>query len=232
MVSKYIGNELEVFEHAKNWKKYYASFIKPLLGKRVAEVGAGLGGTTPVLCDGSQEEWLCIEPDSELLEKIKKKIREGNIPPVCKPFMGYLTDVKDRFDSVLYIDVIEHIADDKGELEIAADSLNVNGHLIILVPAHEKLFSPFDKLIGHYRRYSRTSLEKIIPTSLEIEKAYYLDSAGYFASLVNKLFLKQNLTTLKQITFWDSFLVPISRISDKLLRHNFGKSVLLIAKKK
>ncbi len=122
-MSKYIGNELEVFEHATNWKNYYASFIKPFLGKKVAEVGAGLGGTTPVLCDGSQEEWLCIEPDSDLLEKVKKKITGGTIPPVCKPFMGYLTNVKDRFDSVLYIDVIEHIQDDKAELKVAANSL-------------------------------------------------------------------------------------------------------------
>jgi len=231
-MSQYIGSELEIFEHAKHWKNYYASFIKPSLGRSVAEVGAGLGGTTPVLCDGSQQHWICIEPDPDLVKKIEQKIADGNIPSVCKTFNGYLTSLTTKFDSIIYIDVIEHIENDKAELEVAVGLLNTGGHLIILVPAHQKLFSEFDKMIGHFRRYNRNSLKSIIPQTMEIEKAYYLDSAGYFASLINKLFLRQGLPTLKQVIFWDRFLVPVSRITDRLLGFNFGKSVLLIARKK
>ncbi|NCU05507.1 MAG: class I SAM-dependent methyltransferase, partial [Chitinophagaceae bacterium] len=223
MSSTYIGNELEIFEHARNWKNYYASFIKPALGKRVGEIGAGLGGTTTALCDGSQESWLCVEPDAELVKEIDRKITNGTIPPICKSFTGYSFDLKQKFDSLLYIDVIEHIEDDKAELERAAAMLHNNGTLIIIVPAHQTLYSPFDKLIGHFRRYSRKRLRSAVPASMKIEKAYYLDSAGYFASLVNKLFLKQGMPTLKQVQFWDRVIVPVSRIADRLLGFNFGK---------
>lgn len=232
MSDKYIGNELEIFEHARNWKNYYASFIKPALGNEVAEIGAGLGGTTTALCDGTQQTWLCVEPDAELIKEVDRKIKEGIIPPVCKSFTGYSSQLTQQFDSLLYIDVIEHIEDDKAELELAASLLRTNGRLIIIVPAHQSLYSPFDKLIGHYRRYSRKSLKAVIPNSLQIEKLYYLDSVGYFASLVNKWFLKQSLPTLKQVAFWDKVIVPVSKLLDSVVGYNFGKSVLLIAKKR
>lgn len=230
-MSKYIGNELEIFEHARNWKTYYSSFIKPLLGKEVAEIGAGLGGTTTALCDGTQEAWFCVEPDAELIKEVDRKISKGMLPNICKSFTGYSSDLKQQFDSVLYIDVIEHIENDGAELKRAANLLRTGGYLFIIVPAHQTLYSPFDKLIGHYRRYSRKSLKNVMPPDLKIEKAYYLDSMGYFASLVNRLFLKQSLPTLKQVQFWDKFIVPFSRVTDRLLGFNFGKSVLLIAKK-
>lgn len=232
MNSTYIGSELEIFEHARNWKNYYGSFIKPALGKQVGEIGAGLGGTTTALCDGTQESWLCVEPDADLVKEIDRKIANGTIPPICKSFTGYSFDLKQQFDSLLYIDVIEHIEDDKAELELAASLLHSNGRLIIIVPAHQSLYSPFDKLIGHYRRYSRKSLKAVIPDTMQVETAYYLDSAGYFASLVNKWVLKQSLPTLKQVTFWDKIIVPFSKIFDRILGYHFGKSVLLIAVKR
>lgn len=231
-MDKYIGNELEIFEHARNWKAYYGSFIKPKLGKQVAEIGAGLGGTTTALCDGTQESWLCVEPDGELTNEIERKINDGVLPTICKSFTGYSSDVEKQVDSILYIDVIEHIEDDSAELLQAANLLRTGGYLFVIVPAHQSLYSPFDKLIGHFRRYSRERLKAAVPASMQIETAYYLDSAGYFASLVNKLFLKQSMPTLKQVRFWDRVIVPVSRVTDRLLGYNFGKSVLLIARKK
>ncbi|HLO15975.1 MAG TPA: hypothetical protein VK206_14175, partial [Anaerolineales bacterium] len=56
----YIGQELTIFAHAINWKKYYTAIIKPYFGKRVLEVGAGMGATTAIMCDGTQVEWVCL----------------------------------------------------------------------------------------------------------------------------------------------------------------------------
>jgi SAM-dependent methyltransferase len=230
-MSKYIGNELELFENARNWKNYYGSFIKPLLGLHVAEIGAGIGGTTLSLYNVKQESWLCVEPDAALVSEIDQKIFSGKLPAVCQSYTGYAADLKEQFDSVLYIDVIEHIEADEQELKKAYELLRPGGRLFIIVPAHNSLFSAFDKMIGHYRRYSRASLKKIIPSGLRIEKNYYLDSMGYFASLINRLWLKQSIPTSKQIKFWDSYIVPVSRKIDRITGYSFGKSILLIAQK-
>ena len=233
--TNYIGDELEIFSHAHNWKNYWGSFVRPYLGARVLEVGAGLGGTTLLLnTDPKIEEWICLEPDPKLSIFIEKMKEKGELPTNSKVFTQtldtYTPSVK--FDSVLYIDVIEHIEDDKSELERAKKVLKNGGYLIIVVPAHQYLFSPFDKAIGHFRRYSRANLKSVIPEGFEIEKAIYLDSLGLMASLTNKLFLKQDYPTLPQVKFWDNYIVTTSKILDKITGHHLGKSVLLIAKLK
>ena len=83
------------------------------------------------------------------------------------------------------------------------NKLNNSGKIIIFVPASKILFSEFDKQIGHFRRYDFKSLKRILPTKSKIIEMKYIDSIGFFASLVNKLFLKSNNPTLKQVLFWD-----------------------------
>jgi hypothetical protein len=117
------------------------------------------------------------------------------------------------------------------EAQAAAKHLKPGGKLIILSPAHQWLFTPFDKAIGHFRRYSRTSLSKIGPEDCVEVKVIYLDSAGMLLSLANKLLLQQSMPTIKQILIWDRWVVPISKLLDPILFFNLGKSVVGIWKR-
>ncbi len=230
---KYLGEELTLFEKAAHWKRYCGSFIKPYLRGRVLEVGAGLGGTTLSLCDGSQSEWLCLEPDSNLAQSIKKLISEKKLPECCACEIGTLKDIPSNrlFNAIIYMDVLEHIKDDKAELDMASRHLVDNGVLIVAAPAHQCLYSSFDGAIGHLRRYSRKQLLSILPENCDIKKAIYLDSVGLSLSLANRLFLKQNCPTEKQILFWDRIIIKLSRLVDPLFFYNFGKSIILIFQK-
>ena len=235
--TQYIGKELELFALANNWKDYWASQVIPYLGSKVMEVGAGLGGTTQLLISKMEklDEWVCLEPDKRLAIQIKPALQSAtrNADRV-KIETKYLADYdpQARFDSLIYIDVIEHIEDDRKELELAMSYLKPGGHLVILVPAHNFLMSPFDKAIGHYRRYDKKMLLDTIPESAKIVVHKDLDSFGVSVSLANRLFLKQNYPTRKQVMFWNNFIVPVSKKMDRLLNFNFGKSVLLICRKK
>ena len=138
-------------------------------------------------------------------------------------------DLKEsRFDTILYIDVLEHIFDDQSELQRASAMLRAGGSLIVLSPAYGCLYTPFDRAIGHWRRYQKQTLEKAAPKECQLDTAIYLDSAGFWASAGNRLFLKQNMPTLRQIHFWDRYLVSISRVLDPLVLHSFGKSILAV----
>jgi hypothetical protein len=88
----------------------------------------------------------------------------------------------ESFDTILFIDVLEHIEDDRAELTRCVPRLRPGGHLIVLAPAHNLLFSPFDRAIGHFRRYERRALVQAAPPSLSLIRACYLDSAGMLAS--------------------------------------------------
>lgn len=229
---QYIGGELELFRDATNWKAYFSGKVKPYIGSRVLEVGAGIGETTRALCDGTQAEWLCLEPDPQLAAMIEAKIANGELPACCRVATGKLADVsKGEFDTVIYIDVLEHIEDDHGEVKKAVGHLQPGGRLVILAPAHQWLFSEFDKSIGHFRRYDKSSLLAAVGNQLRLENSLYLDSIGTLLSMANRMLLKQSLPTKRQIAFWDRFIVPLSRTVDPLTGFRLGKSLLTVFRK-
>jgi SAM-dependent methyltransferase len=228
----YVGKELELFAHALNWKRYWSRLLQPFLQGDVLEVGAGLGANTRLLRTAAQTRWVCLEPDAQLLQQLRASLDAAPLPAPCELRQGCVADLdaKALFDAILYIDVLEHIEDDSAELARAAAHLRDKGFLVVLAPAHNWLFSPFDASIGHYRRYDRRSLADAAKpvASLRLERLIYLDSCGLLASLANRLLLRQGMPTLKQILFWDRTLVPVSRLLDSLLLRRLGKSVLAV----
>jgi SAM-dependent methyltransferase len=202
----------------------------PPLGRRVLEVGAGIGATTAALCDGSQQEWLCLEPDERQRGIIDEQVRLGRLPACCRTVGGTLQDLPAgaSFDSILYIDVLEHIQADATELQLAACRLLPGGRLVVLSPAHPFLHSQFDDAIGHYRRYTSSSLAALQPAGCRLTRSVYLDSVGLLTSLANRFLLKQSLPTREQVLFWDRWLVWLSRILDPLTGYRLGRSILVI----
>ena len=131
-----------------------------------------------------------------------------------------------RFDSVLYVDVLEHVENDAREIARASQRLAPSGRLIVLAPAHQWLYSPFDAAIGHHRRYSKRSLLALMPPHLRGVRLVYLDAVGLLASVANRWALRQAEPTRDQILFWDRVLVRLSRRLDPLIGYRAGKSIL------
>ena len=229
----YIGSELEIFEKANNWKKYFSRFISPYLGQSTLEVGAGSGATTKILCSVAHKDWLCLEPDANLLIQIEEMIKKVELPSYCRTMKGVVADLgkKSKFNSIIYIDVLEHIEKDQEELTRASQQLTTGGRLIVLSPAYETLYSQFDHAIGHYRRYTKSSLSALTPQNCKISKLLYLDSVGVLLSFANRLMLRQSEPTDKQIQFWDEKIIPISRIMDKLIGYKMGRSIVCVWEK-
>ena len=229
-MSRYIGGELDLFAAATNWKRYLARRLAPHIGRRVLEVGAGIGTNTLFLAGCGADEWLCLEPDPGLASRIAKLVAAGALPPCCRVVGGTIAALGAgaAFDTILYLDVIEHIAADRAELADAARLLAPGGNLVVLAPAHPFLFTPFDDAVGHHRRYTRASLRALAPPDCRLEGVMMLDSAGFFASLANRLLLSAALPTPRQMAMWDKFLVPVSRVADGATGYRFGKSVLAV----
>lgn len=232
---EYVGDELDLFAKATNWKSYLFQQISPYLGRSVLEVGAGCGGTTKAFSTGQHDQWLCLEPDPSLEMQLKQAIENNKLPSFCESKVGVLNelDAGMLFDSILYIDVLEHIEDDHAEFQRIPGHLSAGGYAIILCPAHNFLFSPFDKSVGHFRRYNKSMFKTLTASQLSLVKLKYLDAVGMSASLANKYLMKQGLPTRRQVAFWDSVLVPLSRyLCDPCTFGMFGKSILGIWQKK
>jgi SAM-dependent methyltransferase len=220
----YAGSELEIFEKAVHWKRYFAGHMAPYIHGDVLEAGAGIGANLKIFAHLDFRHWTCLEPDRGMAERLR-----GSLPDASRyeAVVGTLQDLPGRrFDAILYVDVLEHIEDDQAELRRAASHLNPGGAVIVLSPAHQWLFTPFDQAIGHFRRYSKRGLAAAAPPELRQEKLIYLDTVGLAASTANRLFLKSAMPTNAQIQTWDRLMVPLSRFLDPLLGYQVGKSVL------
>jgi SAM-dependent methyltransferase len=229
---RYAGDELSVFAHARQWKHYVGSLIDYALVGNVLEVGAGIGSSTVALRSDRQASWTCMEPDVAMAEALAQNAAFDRLP--VRVVRGTTADLAadERYDAVLYLDVLEHVQDDRGELARAAAHLTPAGRLIVLSPAHQWLFTPFDERIGHWRRYSRRTLRDLAPAGLAVERLAYLDAAGLLLSTANRLVLRSASPSVGQVRTWDRWFVPVSRLVDPVLGHHVGKSLLAIWRKR
>jgi len=223
----YIGTELELFSGAKNWKAYWSALVRGYVHGRVLEVGAGLGANIPLLVEQALS-WTALEPDAELARQIPD-VTVGVGPGLVQVVHVTLAAVTDQdlYESILYIDVLEHIEDDLHEFQEAAQHLKHGGHLIVLAPAHARLYSSFDRAVGHFRRYSRTDFElRLRARGITLEQLIFVDSVGALLSLGNRTIARQEEPRIGQILFWDRFLIPVSRVLDRLLRYRTGRTII------
>ena len=224
---KYPGAELDSFDKASIWRKYVFWNIKDFIKGLTLEVGAGIGSFTSNYKSLASKITLS-EVDADNLDFIKKKFKKDNFNFTS----DYTKNISTNFDTIMYLNVLEHIKEDDTEILDAFEKLNPNGCLIILVPAHNKLYSKFDKAVGHFRRYDINFFKNIKLQKSKLVKLCYLDSAGYFLYYLNKVFFKEEVYPSKiKILIWDKVFTPLTFFLDKILMNKFGKNILYVVKK-
>jgi len=228
---KYPGTELELFAEATHWKRYFATKLRPFVTGRVLDVGCGMGVNANFLVGPTVSNYTFLEPDVQLLSRVPDHI-DAPLMAISELVNGTVHGLEGRqFDTILYVDVIEHIEHASAELDRAFTLLAPGGYLMILVPAYQFLYTNFDAELGHVKRYDKAQLVSELPRGGERVALHYLDSMGLLLSLGNKLLLHQARPTLSQIKFWDRIVIPISKIMDKVLMHKAGRSLIAVVRK-
>ena len=224
----YQGLELENFDKAVIWRKYIYLLIKKYINNNVLEVGAGIGSFTKNY-EKKIRNLTLSETDDSNFNLLTSKFKDKNNIKVINSFTSQISET---FNTILYLNVLEHIEKDVEEINQALKKLKANGHLIILVPAHNELYGKFDKAIGHIKRYKIDFFKSLKLDNAEVMELYYLDSLGYFLYYLNKIFFKEEIYPTKlKIFLWDKLFTPFSMILDKLLYYKFGKNVMCVIKK-
>ncbi|NJO14797.1 MAG: class I SAM-dependent methyltransferase [Thioploca sp.] len=139
---------------------------------------------------------------------------------------------RSKIDTIVLINLIEHIKDDRLMIEQCYDILNTAGRLIIFAPAFQWLFSNYDRQAGHYRRYNKSMFQVILPDYFQIEKIQYFNKIGFFGWLINK-YSKSHInskSTNTQIQLYDK-MIPFLKYFDYLIPF-IGQSIIVIATKK
>ena len=227
-MNKYPRVATERFDNANFHINYCLKFIKKYLKGDILEVGAGCGSFTKNYLNKSINSITLTELDKKNILDLKEKFKaNANIKILNKN----IEDVSGKFDSIIYLHVLEHIKNDKKEILNATKRLNKNGFLVIMVPAHQKIYSNLDRAVGHFRRYEIEFFNKNFK-SLEKINIKFLDTMGYFLYLFNKFFFKKEVYPSKfKIFIWDKIFTPLTIIVDFIFRYRFGKCILVIYKK-
>ena len=225
-MENYPGKELEIFDKAIVFQKYIHFLTKKFLKNKTLEVGAGLGSFTRNYFKEINDVSI-TEIDQNNFNILKEKFKNEQI----NIFSEKIQQINGKFESIIYLNVLEHIESDLEEIDDALSKLSKGGYLIIVVPAHQKLFTNFDKEIGHFRRYDKKFFKRNYKNA-SIEKLVYVDAMGYFLYFLNKvIFSKETYPSSLKVQIWDKIFTPITIFIDFILGYKFGKNVLCVLKK-
>ena len=226
----YPGKDLEAMSFAENYHAWIRDEITPFLGDRVAEIGAGSGNFSQMLLETPLKELKSFEPSGQMFPILAQNFERFAHAKCTNDFYGNCAqDHQEYFDTVCYINVLEHIEHDLEELKIAYSTLKKGGRLVIFVPALMSLMSDFDRSIGHFRRYHKAPLQKLIEDAgFKVIKNHYFDSLGVFPWWLVFVKLRKNLQG-SNVSAYDKFVIPFLRKLEKIFTPPFGKNLLCVA---
>lgn len=217
-------------ENAPNYLSWVADSCRPYLGHRVLEVGAGLGAITARYEHGRQVVANDLSPSC--VQALHERFADHPNVRVEERDLRTL-EPKPEFDSVLMVNVLEHIADDAGALQGLARVLVPGGNIVVYVPALNGLYGPWDKKIGHYRRYSVWRLREVFREAglepVELRWANFLAIPAWAAFGRGNVDDKERSGQL--LSLWDRAVVPAARLLEERVRMPIGLNVLGVGRR-
>jgi SAM-dependent methyltransferase len=225
-----VGSEtLDIMSQAPNYNAWQFSRIAPFLGRRVCEIGSGIGNMSAHFLRHPHELLLLTDTDPFYLERLRARFMgQGTVrverlslpePLAAERFRSY------RLDTVVALNVVEHITPDDPALATMASMVGRGGRVIVLVPALPLLYGSLDRELGHARRYTRRSLGSALERAgCALERVFYFNMVGVFGWWLNARVMQASRIPSAQLGWFDR-LVPLWRLEDALPRP-FGQSVI------
>lgn len=220
---------LKKLSAATNYHHWLYRQMASYMGQRILEVGAGIGNFTSLILDRE----LVVATDKYQMCVDYLATRHGPKLKV-QPFQldltnpgSQLADIK--FDTVICLNVLAHVEDDVQALRYMASKLLPHGRLLIVVPAFQFLSGNIDRIVEHYRRYTRKDLSaKLCQAGFKVERASYMNIAGTLGWFLISRILREEGESQAQIKFADRFIVPWSERLERLIPPPFGLSIVAV----
>jgi len=225
-------SDLQIMNSAVNYRRWLYDQVAPYRGRRVLEVGAGIGNYTEFL--GDAEQVVSIDIHGGALGVLRKKygadprvaVHQADIAdPSCRGLARY------RCDSAICFNVLEHVEDHLAALQNVGSILAPDGRLLLIVPALPIIYGTVDRSLCHFRRYTPSSLRGVLGSAgYTVDKMWWMNFPGIFGWLLNNRILKRQEESASQIKFYDRFIVPWVRRLESILRPPVGLSLVCVAR--
>ena len=233
----YVGKDLEAMSFAVNYHRWIFEEISEFLGDDIVEVGAGIGSFSEMLAAKKPSSLSLVEPSGmykQLAERFPGSRNGTQVETYNAIFAEAASaiEAKHKPDSIIYINVLEHVEDDLGELKLMHDTLKNGGRCLIFVPALMLLYGNFDRTLGHFRRYGKGELEdKCRKAGFKILNSRYFDFAGVLPWFIKYRLLRSEELGGGAVELYDKLVVPVFKRVESVVNVPVGKNILLIAEK-
>ncbi len=205
--------------------------VSPAIGQRVLEVGSGTGTMTHYL--RGRDRVFATDVDPQYVHLLERRFEHASNVEVATLDLGETVPevvARQRYDTILCLNVLEHVADDRAAVRRLAELLEPGGRLIVLVPAHRGLFGEMDRAVGHHRRYSRGELARVLAEAgLAVEGESFVNATSTPGWFLNGRVLKRRSVPGLQARL-ANLLVPLYRF-ERRLGLPFGLSVIAVARR-
>lgn len=234
----YEGTDLESMSFALNYHRWILELFAPYLGSRLVEVGAGTGSFSELILERGPESLTLVEPSREMYAILDRRARgwaaRADVETRNDVFGAVAEEVgaRRRPDSIIYVNVLEHVPEDEAELRAVHGALAPGGRVFIFVPAFQWLYGGFDRRVAHVRRYTRPELErKCAAAGFRILKSVYFDLAGVAPWWVKYRLLKSDSMEPGLVKLYDRCVVPFVKVAERIVPPPLGKNILLVAER-
>jgi SAM-dependent methyltransferase len=234
----YPGRELESMAFALNYHRWILDIFRPYVGKRIVEVGAGSGSFSELLLETGPDQLDALEPSANMYPLLAAHLQHLDSGRVSRAHQGTLIGSLDTIrkrgapDSVVYVNVLEHVQDDRQELAAIHSLLRPQGHALIFVPANRWLMGTMDREFGHFRRYTMKELRsKCEAAGFTIRLASHFDFLGIAPWWLKYCLFKSKKMEPAAVRVYDRCVVPAARFFESLIPPPVGKNIVVVASK-
>lgn len=223
-------------EFADNYNNWILDKFNPYIGENILEIGTGQGNFKKYLKDKVKLH-VSVDIDEDVITRARQRDPNGfyEVADISSPdFVDSLS--KYKFNSVICINVLEHVPEHEAGLINMVNLLQPGGHLLLYVPAYQHLYNDLDKLAGHLRRYTKKDVEQLLKgqENFEIVINEYFNPVGAFGWWLNKFKEHKRINSdnvNKQVLIFDKYIVPISKFFNPFFKSFWGQSLYCVIKK-
>jgi len=229
---KPLSDSLLKLSKTTNYNKWIYDNISRFIGQNILEIGCGIGNITDFLIK-PKKKIIGIDIDKSYTKFACGKYKKHkNVKIVHGDFLKSKSVRNNSYDTVIMLNVLEHIKKDKTVINKIYKLLKKNGHLIILVPAMNFAYGELDKCLGHHKRYNKKDLKKLFSRSgFSLIKMFYMNFIGVFGWALNSRIFRRKSFPQRQTVIFDRVFVPVLKPIEKLIPPPIGQSLIAVVKK-